>query len=817
MFKRSNMMALFILAVLLISGCATTNTTMGDEPVRPVVDNVIKTVSIEDYSLKITADENFVYSVSKTSDPFKIYIELKGVSQGVFTERIIPKKEGISEVVFMSKTLPVKATLVELTLSAPLDVAHFINGNVLAVNINRLGDTLSNQQQTQGIPSDADGFVMPETETAENTPPSYKSDARTITGVTFKKEDGAVNIVIQGDGTMKPSYSTLRETFSIDIPGVRFAAAVPTDLIYPVKELHWEDRPSGIRIVMTLDNDTSSKVLTVSDTIIVSLTTTDMADSLSKKKAAIVAKNKEAIAEGKQAEAKANPQGTRPPLPTPAPKVSPPVPVSTDEAASNAANAAEVKPQAPEQKGSLCGKTVQCGTNNKLLSLDFQSAGIVSVFKVLAEESGCNIVVDPTVQGQITMQIKEAPWFQIVDLIMKIHSLGCDINGNIIRIAPAIKLAQERDEDLKRITTDSSIKNTQELLEPLITRIFRINYATVDEIKALLTTIAPPSMEQSAKDATREAASKTFDTKYSPTAFGGLLSPRGSMTVDKRTSSIIVVDIARVMDNIDKMIKQLDKPPQQVLIEARIVEVSKGINDSLGINWGLLTYNKSAVDSGRRSGLGIGATEGSLSGNTYLATLPTVVSSLAGGVALGFMNASQTAGLDMKLTALESTNQGKILTNPRLLTLNLQKATISQGQSIPYPKMNAQGEISADFKDVTIKIDVTPQITPDNSVILQLAINKEDFESSVTIGGSSAPQTSKIAEDTKVLVKDGETLVLGGVFKWKETSGDEGLPLLKDIPILGWMFKTESTQRSLSEYLIFITPRIVNREAEEVQ
>ncbi|MBF0553830.1 MAG: type IV pilus secretin PilQ [Nitrospirae bacterium] len=813
MIKTGNIPALFLLAVLLISGCVTTNTTMGDEPVRAVSENVLTEVSVDDYSLKITAAENFEYSFSRTADPFKVFIELKGVSQGLFTERIVPKKDGISEVAFINKTVPVKETLVEITLTAPLDVVHSLNGNVLTINVKRLDDTLASPQQPQAA-QDGDEFVMPETETAENAPvptagkasAPFNSDARGITGLTFKKEDGAINVVIQGDGAMKPNFTKLRETLLLDIPGVRLSAVMPTDLLPPVKGLKWEERPSGIRIIMTLDKDASSKVLTVGDTVIVSLTTTELAAAAAKKTAGIDARRKAAVSEGKKADAKSPPKGKLPPPPCDAslPRTAP----NSCPLAPSADNTADAKSPAADITGVLCGKPVPCGTNNKLLSLDFQSAGIVSVFKVLAEESGCNLVVDPTVQGQITMQVKDAPWFQIVDLILKIHSLGCDITGNIIRIAPTKKLDDERAEELKRVKDNGEMKTTQEQLEPLVTRIFRISYATVDEIKAILTSTpsATPTSSMPPAAATAPASGSS----------SGLLSPRGTMTVDKRTSSIIVVDIPRVMDNIDKMIRQLDKPPQQVLIEARIVEVSKGVNDSLGINWGILSYDKSAASSGHTSGLGIGGTMGSLAGNSYLGTLPTVLSSAGtDGIALGFMNAAKTAGLDLKLQALEQTNEGKVLTNPRLLTLNLQKATISQGQSIPYPQMNAQGEISAAFKDVTIKIDVTPQITPDNSVLLLLSINKEDFLQSVTIGGSSAPQTTKIAEDTKVLIKDGETLVLGGVFATKETKGDEGLPFLKDIPILGWLFRTNSYSLTANEYLIFITPRIVNREAEE--
>ncbi|MBF0517239.1 MAG: hypothetical protein HQK97_09000 [Nitrospirae bacterium] len=266
MIKTGCIIASFLLAILLISGCATTNTTVGDEPVRAVVDNVLKSVTIDDYSMKITASENFEYSFSRTSDPFKVYFELRGVSNGQFTERIVPKKDGISEIAFVNKTLPVKATLVEITLTAPLDVAHSLNGKVLSINVKRLGDTPPTPET-----SDADVPAIPVTETADNSAATYNSDARTITGLTFKKEDGAVNIVIQGDGAMKPNYSTLRQQLILDIPGVRLAAVMPTEFIAPLVDLKWEDRPSGIRLIMTLDNDASSKVLNIGDTVIVSL------------------------------------------------------------------------------------------------------------------------------------------------------------------------------------------------------------------------------------------------------------------------------------------------------------------------------------------------------------------------------------------------------------------------------------------------------------------------------------------------------------------------------------------------------------------
>ncbi|MBF0320419.1 MAG: AMIN domain-containing protein, partial [Nitrospirae bacterium] len=346
MIKKSNILASFLLAAMLTAGCVT-NTTRGDEPIRPVVDNVLAAVSIDDYSMTITANENFEYSLSRTSDPFKVFIELKGVDQGTFKERIISNKEGISEVVFMNKTLPAKTTLAEITLSAPLDVTHSIKGNVLTVSVKRLENTLSNPQQAQAIP-DGDGFVMPEAVFAENAP-THITDARSIVGLTFKKEPDAIKIVIQGDGAMKPNFSTLRETLFLDIPGVRLSAVMPTDVIFPLKELRWEEKPTGVRIVMTLDKDVSSKVLAAGDMVVVSLTTTAMVEAASKKLADTEAKRKAALAEGIKSDSKA-----------PSPKL----PSATSTAMSKGTigdKPAEAKAQQDDgQNGFLCNKPVPC-------------------------------------------------------------------------------------------------------------------------------------------------------------------------------------------------------------------------------------------------------------------------------------------------------------------------------------------------------------------------------------------------------------------------------------------------------------------------
>jgi type IV pilus assembly protein PilQ len=405
--------------------------------------------------------------------------------------------------------------------------------------------------------------------------------------------------------------------------------------------------------------------------------------------------------------------------------------------------------------------------NGKKISLDFQDADIVPIFRLLADISGYNIVVSPEVKGKLTMKLLNVPWDQALDIILKTFSLGKTIENNIIRIAPHTAFAKES-EDAAR-AKESELKAV-----PLDTRMFAINYADVS------------SIEKSIKDAK-------------------ILSSRGSISVDKRTSSVAINDVASVFPQIENLLATLDKPTPQVLIEARVVEAFELDVRSLGIQWGIHTEGNDIV-------AGTTTNEGPFTDKHFMVDLPSP-EGVAGGIAFGFLNAAKTQGLELVLSALETTGRSKRISNPRVVTTDNEKATIMQGTSVPFPKIDVQsGQISAEYKDVAILIEVTPHIAPAGSVTMSVLVRKEDIIGFVPLGGGTqAPRTDKIEGVTKVLIQTGETLVIGGVLQKRERTDSTGVPGLMKIPVLGWLFKNRKTTEETSELLIFITPRVLEK------
>jgi type IV pilus assembly protein PilQ len=405
--------------------------------------------------------------------------------------------------------------------------------------------------------------------------------------------------------------------------------------------------------------------------------------------------------------------------------------------------------------------------SGKKISLDFQDADIVPIFRLLADISGYNIVVSPEVKGKLTMKLLNVPWDQALDIILKTFSLGKTVENNIIRIAPHTAFAKESEEAAKA-------KESELRAVPLETKIFPISYADVKDI------------EKAIKDAR-------------------ILSPRGNISVDKRTSAVAINDVASVFPQIENLLANLDKSTPQVLIEARIVEAFASDVTSLGIQWGIHTEGNNIV-------AGTTANQGPFTGRNFMVDLPSPEGT-AGGIAFGILNTARTKGLELQLSALEKVGKSKRITNPRVVTTDNEKATIIQGESIPFPKIDVQsGQISAEYKDIAITIEVTPHITPAGSVNMAVLVRKEDFKSLVNLGGGAqAARTDKIEGVTKVLIQDGETLVIGGVLKKTETLDSTGVPGLMKIPILGWLFKNKNIREETNEIMIFITPRILEK------
>lgn len=403
------------------------------------------------------------------------------------------------------------------------------------------------------------------------------------------------------------------------------------------------------------------------------------------------------------------------------------------------------------------------------ISLDFQDSDIVPIFRLLSDISGYNIVVDPGVKGKLTMKLINVPWDQALDLILKTFSLGKIVEGNIIRIAPLSVFAKETDEKTK-------VRDALAKAEPLETRFFLVSYASVKDV------------EKAIKDSK-------------------ILTPRGNISVDERTRSIVVKDGASVFPQVDSILATLDKPTPQVMIEGRIVELNTNNETDLGIQWGIRVNAKNTLSTlGGLPGLGTGA----FTGNNFLVDVPATLAGRGSGVSFGMLSPDRTFGLDLQLSAIETVGNGKVISNPRILTIDNGKAKILQGKSIPTRKLTTEGTISTEYKDINIELNVTPHIAPDKSITLEIEIKKEELDPTLpSIEGQ--PSTDKKEAKTSVIIQDGATIVIGGMYKVNTSDTKSGVPFLMKIPILGSLFRDDHTIMTTTELLIFITPRIVEK------
>jgi type IV pilus assembly protein PilQ len=435
--------------------------------------------------------------------------------------------------------------------------------------------------------------------------------------------------------------------------------------------------------------------------------------------------------------------------------------------ASALAAAKKMEPEEIEKKG----------YTGKRIDLDMMDANVTDVLRLLAEVSNLNIVASDDVKGTISLRLKNVPWDQAFDLILKSKDLDSVRDGNVIRVAPAAKIRQEKE-------TTLASKKAQEKLEDLDVKFIPVNYATAADL------------EKQVKD---------------------VLSERGSVTSDSRTNTLIVKDVRLGIASADNLIKKLDTRVPQVLIEARIVEATSSFSRDLGIQWGVdyqtggnVTTNTfgSSTTAGQipptHTSPAFATNNGS---QNFAVNLPVTGTNALG--ALGFVlgkAGSNPLILDLRLSAGESEGRLKTISRPRITTMDNKEAKIEQGESIPFETTSASGTATT-FIDANLSLTVTPHITPDGSVLMKIKASRNSIGSFRTSSGQ--PSINKKESTTDVLVKDGETTVIGGIVISDNNDTEKGIPILKDIPILGWLFKSKSVSDSQQELLIFITPTIV--------
>ena len=442
------------------------------------------------------------------------------------------------------------------------------------------------------------------------------------------------------------------------------------------------------------------------------------------------------------------------------------------------------------------------GYRGEKLSLNFQNIDVRSLLQVIADFTNFNIVTSDTVQGNLTLRLKDVPWDQALDIILQAKSLGMKRSGNVLQIAPKEELAAKEKAELE---AQAAIRD----LEPMRTQSFQLNYSKAADIATQLTSSGGSGGGGAGATGTR-----------------GLLSARGSVIAEPRTNQIFVSDIPSRLIQVEEMIAKLDVAVRQVLIEARIVEatdtfgkslgVKLGGGDLRGIRGGDAGYS---VGGGNRIALGgnynaIGATTGAFESSALTSLTSQMVNLPASGLggvsptsfAISLFSSAANRFLNLEISALEADGKGRVVSSPRVVTADQTKALIEQGTEFPYQQATSSGATSIAFRKAVLKLEVTPQITPEGNIILDLDVNKDS--PGTPVEGGMSINTKRVR--TQVLVENGGTVVIGGIFELNERESENKVPVLGDIPVVGNLFKQRTRQAEKQEMLVFITPKMIS-------
>jgi type IV pilus assembly protein PilQ len=420
------------------------------------------------------------------------------------------------------------------------------------------------------------------------------------------------------------------------------------------------------------------------------------------------------------------------------------------------------------------------------ISLSFQSIEVRSLLQIIADVAGTNMVVSDAVEGDIAMRLQNVPWDQALDIILRSKGLGMRQQGNVMVVAPLQEIAAREKVELESAKQKSD-------LAPLRSEIIQVNYAKASDIATLL-----------------------------KSGQNSILSDRGRVSIDERTNTLIMLETREKIDEVRALISRLDIPVRQVLIESRIVIASDDYAKELGTRFGVTTVGRNGnnglvTTSGSNAATavttqsfiqngGFPVTLGAIN-DRYNVNLPTQNPNPAGRIGLALLGADYL--VDLELSALQSEGRGEVISTPRVITANGKQASIEQGREIPYQESASSGATSVSFKKAVLSLSVTPQITPDDRVVMDLAVTNDSQGENVSTGLGSAPAIDTRRLNTQVLIRSGETVVLGGVFQQENSSSRAKVPLLGDIPLIGALFRNDIKSSNKRELLIFVTPKVL--------
>ena len=714
------------------------------------LDGALSTVLIE-------ASEPVAYLTSQP-DPLTVLVDLRNVSAATLAGRpIADMLAPVSGVAVEPATAPDGAPVARVRVNLDRAARHRVRAsrNTILVEVQRDGTAAVPTPAPEIIKSPAPARTPSAPAKSTTAPVAEKRAAATqLKSVRFAKTDAGYTITLAGNGPLLAANvdeaKDLPPRVLLDFHGVATGTApavtnVKNEDIEKIRVATNSRDPLITRVVIDLAKKLPYTVEQVGDDLRV----------LFRKAVDAVASATGAASNDKPVvtvEEKTEP--ATPPVAAVAPVSPAPRPVATPPVF-----AAQQQPAVNSLRESQFGQQRQF--TGDPVTLDFQGADLRAVLRTFAEISnGLNIVIDPSIQGTVDVSLHDVPWDQALDIILRANKLGYAVEGNIVRIVPLNVLAQEQEERRK-------LSDAQALAGELRTMTVPVSYAKAQDLVAVITR--------------------------------STLSARGDVQVDARTNTLIIRDLPDRVTNASELVRTLDRPQPQVEIEARIVQLNRNSARDLGISWGF--NGKVDPSLGTSTGLAFPSSAG-LTANTG-GVDPASPSAV--GLALGSINGA--LNLDVNLRALESEGKGRILSTPRVATQNNVEAEITQGSQIPI-QVAANNTVTVSFKDAALTLRVTPQITASDTVILRIFVEKASPNYSQTSSAQPIPSIDTQRAVTTVLMDDGETTVIGGIYTRTESETQLRTPLLHRVPLLGWLFKTNTTDDTSDELLIFITPRI---------
>jgi type IV pilus assembly protein PilQ len=757
--------------VSLLYGCASKAPETAQQQGAQVVLNRIEPREVDGkIEIIIEGSEPILqYTSFQLTEPLRLVVDISDASVGQFRDKIAINSGAVTEIIPGQKD---NIARLEIGLSQAVESKVYQSGGKLVVELSKPveeGKTTP-ETVTPAPPAEAPAEQVPAVapEKAEASQPEVGL-ATVVTTVKPTAGKNGVKVLITADGAMKPhAFMVGKNRLVVDIPGTK--SKVKPNVI-PVRKggldkvrvAPHSTPDQKVRVVLDLTKNLEYTVIPEGNTVLIAMNEPVAAQPEEKhpQERAAATQEQEAVPAAEK-EISAPSQETAVAVP----------PVKKD------------RPETVNQGTIASDSALLTGGASRFagrkISLDLQDADLVNVMRLFAEVANLNIILAPDVKGKVTVRMVNIPWDQAMDIILKMNGLGYALEDNILRIASTSALTKEAEDEFRA-------KEAKKKAEDLITRIVPINYSTASVIEGTI--------------------------KKS-------LSPRGETVTDARTNTLIVKDIPRNVDEVVNLIRLLDKPIPQIMIEARIVEASLNFNRSLGVQWGgnftadAAHGNPTSLvfpNSGSVTG---GPTMGSTpSGNgNFLVNMPAPAGAGTGGGAIGFTfgSLSKALNLDLVLSALESTGEGKVISTPRVSALDNKEAKIEQGVSIPFSTASASGT-QIQFIDAKLSLIVTPHATPDNKIFLKIQATKNAPDTSL-LGATGQPSIRKNEATTEILLADGETAVIGGILIIDRGVTYTKVPFLADIPLIGWLFKSKVNREEKRELMIFITPRVVRQE-----